>query len=76
MASVNDANFANKKLDEVNKRGFPNIGDLFSTTGKKITSFYMAVMAGMIVIAALTNLARELPRRENPRFTGGEGSRK
>ena len=72
MANVNDANFINRKLDEGNKRDFPNLMGWFADAGKKITAGLMMFSAGMLVITAFTNLLPELPRREKPRFSEGD----
>ncbi len=72
MANVNDANFINRKLDEGNKRDFPNLMGCFNTTGKKITAAFMMFSATMLVITAFTNLLPELPRPERPRFSEGD----
>lgn len=71
MANVNDANFTNRKLDEVNRRRCPNMGECFQTTGKKISSFFVAVMAVMVVISAVSNLLPDIPGKEKPKFSEG-----
>ena len=69
MANINDANFVNRKIDEGDRRGFPNTTGWNSTVGKKLTAFLAAVSAFMWLTSAATQLFPELPRRERPRFS-------
>jgi hypothetical protein len=60
-------------LDEVNRRRCPNVGECFQTTGKKVSSFFMGLLAFMVVVAAATNLLPELPGKEKPKLSEGYG---
>lgn len=72
MANANDANFVNRKFDEVNRRTCPNSGEVLNTTVKKISYNYLALMALGMIIAAVSNLLPEPPRQERPRFSEGD----
>lgn len=71
MANMNDLNFASRKADEGDRRGWPNTTRWNSTVGKKI------ILLGGIIGAAIwawnlgTQLTREIPR-EKPRFSEGD----
>ena len=62
MANVNDGKILGRMTDDGNQKGFPNTTAYHGTTGKKVTAFLTAVVAGMLVISSITNLFPNLPR--------------